>query len=147
MLKIGDGLICRIRSQNKEGWSQWSKPNSPFKLANCTMPWLVTQDVGEPGCKCKRSCRATGCGGCCNHQTGTYWNNVAGKACCALRTCSGCDSQSTRMTDKLHRHKYCHVHAEDKNRTRRKTRWEMQTVTRKQQVLRPHNKTVKRLVL
>jgi hypothetical protein len=39
------------------------------------------------------------------------------------------------------------VHAEDKNRTRKKTRWEMRVVKRKQQVLRPHKTTVKRMVL
>lgn len=39
------------------------------------------------------------------------------------------------------------MHDEEKNRTRKKTRWEMKTVSRSQQVLRPHTKMVKRLVL
>jgi hypothetical protein len=47
----------------------------------------------------------------------------------------------------MHRHKYCHVHQEDKNRTRKKTRWEMRVVKRKQKVLRPHKTTVRRMVL
>ena len=39
------------------------------------------------------------------------------------------------------------MHDEDKNRTRKKTKWEMKTVNRQQQVLRPVKKTVKRLKL
>ena len=62
-----------------------------------------------------------------------------------MNTCSGCEVQN--IADQLHTHKYCHVHDEDKNRTRKKTKWEMKTVKRKQQVLRPVKKIVKRLKL
>jgi len=128
MLKLGDSVMCRVRAQNKNGWAKgWSMPNQASALSNCLFDG---GEAAKPKCECKRSCRATGCGGCCNHQTGTFWSNVAQKACCKLNTCSGCEV--TNLSDQLHRHKYCHVHAEEKNRTRKKTRWEMKTVTRSQ---------------
>lgn len=46
-----------------------------------------------------------------------------------------------------HRHKYCHVNEEDKYRTRKVTKWQIQKVKREQEVLRPHKKMVKRLKL
>merc|ERR1719246_211531 len=76
---------------------------------------------------------------------GTFWCNVAQKACCKFQTCSGCEV--TNLSDQLHRHKYCHVHAEDKNRTRKKTRWEMKTVMEKQTILRKEAQDVTRIVL
>jgi len=47
-----------------------------------------------------------------------------------MGTCSGCEVKN--IADQLHVHKYCHVHDEDKNRTRKKTKWEMKTVNRQQ---------------
>jgi hypothetical protein len=147
MLKVGDALVCRIRSHNKNGWSQWSEANQAYKLQNCSLPWinLIDQRMTNPRCECKKSCRATGCGGCCDHQTGTFWSKVASRACCSLGTCGGCGVKN--VPDQLHRHKYCHVHEEDRNRTRKRTKWQMKTVTRKQEVIRPVTKTVKRIVL
>jgi len=148
MLEAGDALVCRIRSHNRIGWGAWSKPNSAFQLKNCSVPWIgvaTQQEMTDPKCECKKSCRATGCGGCCNHQTGTFWSKAASRACCALNTCSGCEVRN--VSDQLHRHKYCHVHKEDKLRTRLKTKWEMRTVKRQQEVLRPVTKKVKRVKL
>ena len=116
-----------MRSHNKNGWSEWSKANAAHALSNClTKP----EEPRTPNCECRRSCRATGCGGCCNHQTGTFWSNIKQKACCKMGTCSGCEVKN--IADQLHVHKYCHVHDEDKNRTRKKTKWEMKTVNRQQ---------------
>jgi hypothetical protein len=66
MLKLGDALTCRIRAHNKNGWSnKWSMPNEASALSNCMFD--AGEEPANPKCECKRSCRATGCGGCCNH--------------------------------------------------------------------------------
>ena len=148
-LQVGDELSCRIKSQNRNGWSQWSNNSGAFSIPDGTAAgdnWSQQPDRGTQGCQCKRSCQSTGCGGCCNHQEGTFWSKAKTRACCATGTCQqGCQVKS--LPDAMHRHRYCHVHAEDKNRFRQKTKWEMKVVKRQQQVLRPFKTTVKRLVL
>jgi hypothetical protein len=62
-----------------------------------------------------------------------------------MGTCGGCKPKTE--ADKQHRHKYCHVHAEDKNRTRKRIQWRDETVTRQQEVLKPFYKVVKRMSL
>lgn len=52
-----------------------------------------------------------------------------------------------QLGERQHRHKYCHVHESDKNKFRSKTRWEMQTKKRMQEVLAPFKKIVKRIKL
>ena len=148
-LETGDPLLCRVRSHNSIGWSQWSGDSVGFGIPDCSKKTTDDRRMQQnEGCVCRRSCQATGCGGCCkdNHEAGTFWSKVRARTCCATGACSrGC--QPKLLRNAMHRHKYCHVHAEDKNRTRKKTRWEMRVVKRKQQVLRPHKTTVKRMVL
>ena len=148
-LELGAGIVCRIRSSNSNGWGEWSISNAGVSLANCASTADGEASVPTPNspenCECRPSCKATGCGGCCSKKNGTFWSDLAKKACCKTGTCGGCASRST--PDTKHRHKYCHVHADEKNRKRLVTNWTVQTRTKKQEVLKPFRKTVKRLKL
>lgn len=121
-LKIGDDLECRARSQNANAWSNWSTLSSRYTLSDCKDNKSPNNSGSGSGSRtCKASCKATGCGGACNHQSGTFWSKLTKKACCKMGTCSGCKPEN--MDDQLHRHNYCHVHAEDKFRTRKRIIW------------------------
>ena len=84
-LKAGDALECRIRSYSRIGWSEWSEVNQGYKLPICDASQNVMSDSNytAPNCRCKRSCQASGCGGCCNHQVGTFWSKAKNAAACA----------------------------------------------------------------
>ena len=94
-LQEGDQLICKIRSRSNVGYANhWSQPSREHMLPKCSVANLIKNNdlvrVEKAKCACPRSCRSTGCGGCC---TGAdkYWTKVFDKACCRLGTCEGCN--------------------------------------------------------
>jgi hypothetical protein len=60
-LKFGEQLNCRARSSNANGWGDWSSRNQAYTISDCS-----NQQQSGSSCPCNRSCRATGCGGCCS---------------------------------------------------------------------------------
>ena len=124
-LKIGNAVECRARAKNANDWGDWSQVSSRYPLSDCTSKNPDGSPTSGPtdSRQCKASCKATGCGGACNrnHQSGTFWSKLTKKACCKMGTCSGCKPKD--MDDQQHRHNYCHVHAEDKFRTRKQIVW------------------------
>lgn len=75
----------------------------------------------QSGCACQSSCRSTGCGGCCGSQQASNfsWASVAQKSCCGVGACTtGCAPAPVAVAP-ARTNRYCHVHEEDKNRTRK----------------------------
>jgi hypothetical protein len=125
-LTIGNPVECRARAKNANGWGDWSDLSSRYLLSDCSSNPANSGPTASR--KCKASCKSTGCNGACNHQSGTFWTKLTKKACCKMGTCSGCTPKN--MDDQQHRHNYCHVHAEDKFRTRKRIVWTDKKVMR-----------------
>jgi len=105
-LQAGSALVCRIRSLNRIGWSDWSPVNEGgFPLPDCGEDRALAGPA-QAGCgdgSCRRSCQSTGCGGCCGGNQagadGTFWAKAANKACCSTGACSdGCGAAAS-LTD------------------------------------------------
>lgn len=81
----GGRVTCKIRSRNEKGWGPFSNENS-FDLPRCQAPAPYRPPVR---CACHRSCRLTGCGGCCR-QGEQFWRSNE-RSCCRTGACiEGC---------------------------------------------------------
>ena len=68
MLELGNAVVCRIRTANENGWGNWSVDSESFPLSTSCLPNAPKLEVASaPTNRCRASCKATGCGGACDH--------------------------------------------------------------------------------
>ena len=78
----------------------------------------------------------TGQSACCESQTFTaHWGEKKKK------------NHALNLPSETHKHEYCHVHAENRDRTVKKTEWRDMPFTYSKMVLKPFDKKVKKTVM
>jgi len=53
----------------------------------------------------------------------------------------------TDLNEKEHKHEYCHIHPEERNRVIKKTVWREEAYTAKNTIFRPFTRTIKKTIL
>lgn len=110
--------------------------------------------IDQPvSCRCTKPGRTAGRAACCGGQNSWSkklnedWDEHKPFTANWIKNNGGKVRSESNLPTEQHKHEYCHVHKENRDRTVKKTEWREMPFNYTKMVLKPFKKTVKKTVL